>query len=388
MAADEPIPNIRPAARALARAIGNSVRGRTEGAARWARHRLAQLGTRAAPRDNTVCIVSGTERPTPPLGYGGVEATLHRLACDLRDRGWEVHLWGTFLRDQPALYQGMVLHEGADPDGDALLRLNPQVAYFAWPTPLQLQRLAADRRRLVMAEFNAPSCLPPRVDGVVLRCFNTLFLDEARAAGYPAHQLLLHPLWQKQETRYQPGVPREDWLLWVGRPHPAKALEEAFRFAMRTGETLRVYAPWYHGDDAYTSLLRRLQPANVQYCGELLRQDKADVFSRCKALLYTAHPGVKEAFGLIFLEALVSGTPVVALDHHAGSTQSAMFPGPPVGLRAADTDALAALWLEQRHLLSPAAVAARCAQIYDADATATAFSDTLRRLAAERKGMA
>jgi hypothetical protein len=380
------IPNltVKLATKALCRALTNSARGRLGAARERAMRWLSEIATRKPMRTNCIAIVSGIMRSTPPVGYGGVEATLHTMALALRDRGWEVHLWGMFLEDQPQLYEGLVLHHGIDPDASEIIRLNPAIAYLAWPSALQLERLASDSRRVVVGEFNHPSCLPPRCADSYVRCMNPLFAQDARQAGYPDDRILLVELWQKDETLFQPQVQREDWLLWVGRPDRTKALEEAFRFAMLTGETLHLYAPWYPGQEHWAQVLERVRPANVIYCGELLRARKPDVFSRCRALLYTARPDYKEAFGLIFLEAMASGTPVVALDHHVGSTQSTMFPSPPVGLRASDTDILAGLWKQHAGDLDPAAVYARYLDRHDPEMTADIMDRKLRELVMER----
>jgi hypothetical protein len=380
------IPNltVKVACKTLWHALANSARGRLRAARARLTYFLAGTPSRNATRKDCIAIVSGMMRPTPPVGYGGVEATLHTMALALCDRGWEVHLWGMFLEDQPQLYQGLVLHHGTDPEASEITRLNPAVAYLAWPSALQLERLAANPCRVVVGEFNHPSCLPPRSADIYVRCMNSLFARDARQAGYPDDRVVVVSYWQKNETCYQPDIEREDWLLWVGRPDRTKALEEAFRFAMLTGETVHIYAPWYPGEEHWAQVLERVRPANVIYCGELPRVRKPEVFSRCRALLYTARPDYKEAFGLIFLEALASGTPVVALDHHIGSTQSMMFPGPPLGLRAPDTDALAGLWKQHAGDLDPQAVYSRYLEQHDPEVTADVMDRTLRDLVAER----
>lgn len=358
---------LRRAFLGLGAALVSAVRFRLSSLIEEIRFRRVRSKVVGAPLPMTVAIVGGTDRPMPPTGYGGVETTLYNLAIALRDQGWTVHLWGVFQRERLELYDGIVLHEGTDVSAREIIVLNPALVYLAWPSALQLRRLANDPRRVVIGEFNHPSCFPPHVARTYVRCMNSLFARDALAAGYPADRIIQLPHWQVGETQYRPDIAREEWLLWVGRPDRTKALEEAFRFAILTGEQLHVYAPWYPGDQEWAQVLERVRPPNVHYLGELSRVDKETVFSRCRALLYTANPGYKEAFGLVFLEALESGTPVVALDHHEGSTQSWLFPGPPIGLRAADTDALAAKWIMFKNDLNPEAVRRRCLEVDDAE---------------------
>lgn len=324
-----------------------------------------------------IAIVSGFDRPTPPLAYGGVEVPLYAMARDLRDRGWRVHLFGMF-QDGTALYEGMTLHSNPARLLEDLLEINPGVVYLAWSNRSQLEALTADSRRVVIGEYNHPTCLPALVAGIKVRCLNALFQKDAVVAGFSPEDVFVIPYWQHDETSYRPEIKREDWLLWVGRPDRTKALEEAFRFSMLTGIELRFAAPWYPGDAEWAQVLERVRPPTVKYLGEITRAQKHELFSRCRALLYTARPDYKEAFGLIFLEALCSGTPLVALDHHEGSTQSWMYPGTPVGIRAATTEALAELWMQHGDELRPDAVIDRCRRIYDPKTLADQMDATIR----------
>lgn len=371
--------SVRAAADQLAAALRNAAVGRWHRALAEARVQLSSRQPfRSLEGAGRIALVSGTQHTTPPVGYGGVERAFYYQARDLSRRGWDVHLWGEFQDPATGLYEGMTLHTELDADGLDVLRVRPDVVYQAYPSMLQLKTYLRNRDCVVVGEFNAPECLPPLLDGVYVRCMNELFRDLAIAQGFAPEQVICVPLFQEAETEYQPAVQREDWLLWVGRPSPCKALEAAFLFARRSGLELRIASPRY--DDSYSSVLWRLMPEEVVYVGEIDREQKRDLFSRCRALLYTSQPWWKEAFGLIFLDALASGTPVLAMDHHSGSTQSAFFPGPPYGLRAASIEELARLYSAHGHELRPDAVAARFEEIYGQERVERRLDSELRRL--------
>jgi glycosyltransferase involved in cell wall biosynthesis len=195
-------------------------------------------------------------------------------------------------------------------------------------------------------------------------------------------QLICVPCFQADETSYRPSVQHEDWLLWIGRADPCQALEEAFLVSTRTGLSLKVACRMPNIEaEGYARALCSLMPPTVSYIGEIDRDRKAELFSRCRALLYTAHPSWYEAFGLIFLDALASGTPVVALDHHVGSTQLEFFPGPPYGLRAQTTRELVAQFERHGHEVQPEAVAARYQEIYGENRVEKSLDQALRTLA-------
>jgi glycosyltransferase involved in cell wall biosynthesis len=366
--------------------LGDSI-GKT---AAWRLRRLREefrsIGSRRAPRlaaasPGRIAMVSGYVTKTPPIGYGGVERSFYYQARDLAQRGWDVHLWGDFQDPASGLYEGITLHPQRDFEGYDILRLDPDVLYQAYPDSWRTERLLKRCRCAIVNEYNAPPSLPPHSDKIYVRCLNRLFYDLAISKGYSPEQLICVPYFQSDETSYRPAVPREDWMLWIGRADPCKALEEAFVFSTLTGVPLRVACRMPNIEvEGYARALWSLMPPTVTYIGEIDRDRKADLFSRCKGLLYTAHPSWYEAFGLIFLDALASGTPVLALDHNSGSTQSAFFPGPPYGLRAPTSRELADLYLRHGDQLRPEAVAARYQEIYGEQKVEKSLDAALRAL--------
>jgi hypothetical protein len=362
--------------------------------AAWRLRRLREeMRSFAAPRPpalspgrpGRIALVSGYVTKTPPLGYGGVERSFYYQARDLAARGWDVHLWGDFQDPASGLYEGITLHRKRDFEGYDILRLDPDVLYQAYPDPWRTERLLKRARCAIVNEYNAPPSLPAYSDKIYVRCLNQLFFDLAISKGFSPDQLICAPYFQSGETSYRPSLPREDWMLWIGRADPCKALEEAFVFSALTGVKVKVACRLPNIEvEGYARALWSLMPPTVTYIGEIDRDQKAELFSRCKALLYTAHPSWYEAFGLIFLDALASGTPVLALDHHAGSTQSAFFPGPPYGLRASTTRELVDLYQRHGDELQPEAVVARYQQIYGEQKVERSLHEALRALAQQR----
>jgi glycosyltransferase involved in cell wall biosynthesis len=335
----------------------------------------------AEGRPGRIALVSGYVTKTPPLGYGGVERSFYYQARDLAERGWDVHLWGDFQDLDSGLYDGITLHPQRDFEGFDVLRIKPDVLYQAFPDPLRTRRLLSRSDCVVINEFNALPSLPASPEGIVVRCLNRLFFNLALAKGYSVDQLFCLPLYQAGETFYQPSLPREDWLLWIGRADACKALEDAFVFSTLTGLKVKVACRMPDIEtEGYARALWSLMPSSVSYIGEVDRQQKAELFSRCRAVLYTAHPCLYEAFGLIFLDALASGTPVLAVDHHAGSTQSDFFPGPPYGVRAPNIHKLAEEYERHAHALQPEAVAARYQDIYGDQRVEKSLDEVLRTL--------
>lgn len=142
-----------------------------------------------------------------------------------------------------------------------------------------------------------------------LRPERLAFLSIAQAASFGVTESvrLIPPGLDLTQYRYNPDPGRS--LCWLGRIAPEKGVEDVFAFAARTGVTVAVFGVMQ--DPAYwNELLRRYPAAPVQYGGFLKMPALAETVREYKALLMT--PKRLEAFGIVGIEALVCGTPVIA----------------------------------------------------------------------------
>lgn len=125
-----------------------------------------------------------------------------------------------------------------------------------------------------------------------------------------------------QSTVYH-GLPRElhrfrnrseSYLAFLGRIAPEKGLDRAIEIARMAGRRLKIAAKIYPEDREYFTrviepLLNRSQ-SFVEFVGEVGGQDKDDFLGNASALLFPID--WPEPFGLVMIEALACGTPVIA----------------------------------------------------------------------------
>jgi glycosyltransferase involved in cell wall biosynthesis len=103
------------------------------------------------------------------------------------------------------------------------------------------------------------------------------------------------------------------YLAWMGRFVPGKGPLEAIKVARQVGMPLRLAAA--HNEYYEKSVRQHVDGRAVKYVGELHGEAKAGFLSEAHALLYPVQYG--EPFGLVLVEALASGTPVIATDRGA-----------------------------------------------------------------------
>ena len=102
-----------------------------------------------------------------------------------------------------------------------------------------------------------------------------------------------------------------DGLAWVGRIVPDKGVDLAVAAARRAGRSLCIVGP-VSDPEYYDAVVRPLLGADVQHAGHLDRTGVAEVVGAGAALLVT--PRWEEPFGLVAVEAALTGTPCVALE--------------------------------------------------------------------------
>jgi glycosyltransferase involved in cell wall biosynthesis len=110
-----------------------------------------------------------------------------------------------------------------------------------------------------------------------------------------------------------PFVPEpDDYLAFIGRISPEKRLDQAIAIAQRAGMRLRVAAKIEVADIDYfhSEIAPLLDLPGVEFVREIGEHEKREFLGRARAMLFPID--WPEPFGLVMIEAMSCGTPVVA----------------------------------------------------------------------------
>jgi glycosyltransferase involved in cell wall biosynthesis len=264
----------------------------------------------------------------PPNAYGGTERIVHGLVTELVRRGHEVTTFASGDSDVPGRHIETVPRalRPMGYTGDSL-------PYMQLTLHLLLARLA--EFDLIHSHLEWASLLLARISPVpVVSTFHgrldlpwsdALLVDPPRGlVAISENQASTHPdlpwagvVYNGLHLADAPyGEHRTDALCFVGRVVPEKGIVEAIEVAKTSGRPLRIAAKVAAGgvereyfDEVFQPALRTAG-SSVEYIGEISQEERDQLFAESYATLM---PGSwPEPFGLVAIEALACGTPVVA----------------------------------------------------------------------------
>jgi glycosyltransferase involved in cell wall biosynthesis len=127
--------------------------------------------------------------------------------------------------------------------------------------------------------------------------------------------------WVNWQGTVHHGMPRQsltmgngegNYLAFLGRVSPEKGLDEAIEIACRSGMQLKIAAKIDQADAEYFK--NRIKPllnyGLVEFIGEIGHDRKNDFLGNASALLFPIR--WPEPFGIVMIESLACGTPVIA----------------------------------------------------------------------------
>jgi glycosyltransferase involved in cell wall biosynthesis len=329
----------------------------------------------------------------PPAGYGGIESVVGLLADALADAGHDVTLLAPpgsrsrarvvelLDRAHPREIGGSVVE--ADHVARAFAHIEQAAIegrpydvvhdHSGWVALAMADRLAAPMVHTVHGSFdeNASRFYAAHAHKAAITCLSRAQAS-TRPGGMRVNAVVPNPI---DVDDWSVEAHADDYLLWVGRFVPEKGPHRAIRVAKAAGRPLVLAGPVQSGQERFfaEAIEPHLDGERIRYVGEVGGRHKQELFAGARALLMPIR--WPEPFGMVMVEAMAAGTPVIAFAE--GSAPEVVEVGRS-GLLVGDEEAMAAaipaaLELDPdecrasaRERFSPAQVAARYEAVYRA----------------------
>jgi glycosyltransferase involved in cell wall biosynthesis len=269
-----------------------------------------------------IALVAAPWLPVPPPAYGGSEGVIDRLATGFVEAGHDVLLVTTGDSTCPV------------PKAWARARSAPELM---GQSAVELHHLFSAYERV--ADFDivhdhtvlGPLYAQGRVRGQVVTTNHGPFTEEINAiyaravpptalvaishdhasrSPVPVSAVIHHGV---RPTDFPVGAGEGDHLLFLGRFSPDKGAREAALAAHEAGVDLIIAAKMRQPDEVeyFHDEVEPLLDSSVRYVGEIGMQRKLELLGSARALLNPIR--WPEPFGLVMIEALACGTPVLTL---------------------------------------------------------------------------
>lgn len=276
-------------------------------------------------RKMKIAQISPLHETVPPKLYGGTERIVHYLTEELVRRGNEV----TLFASGDSITRGRLVA-----NVDTSLRLNENFADPLAHHIVQMQEVIERAGEFDILHFHTDYLHFPFSSQLNIPCVTTLHgrLDLADLQyvyrKFPAQNVVSISDYQRvplPEANYVAtvyhGLPRDlhrvgkgdgGYLAFLGRISPEKGVDNAINIAIASKTPLKIAAKVDKVDQQFFEEHIRplLDHPLIEFIGEINEVQKTDFLGRASAVLFPIN--WPEPFGLVMIEAMACGTPVIA----------------------------------------------------------------------------
>jgi glycosyltransferase involved in cell wall biosynthesis len=277
-----------------------------------------------------IAVLSPVWFPVPPSGYGGIEWIVSLLADALADAGHDVTLFASGDSRTRAKLEAVFERAPSERIGQTFWELQHALNCFARHGDFDVIHDHTGLMGLALGGL-LPTPLVHTVHGPVSGHPGDLYEQVVRMA--PGARLVSLSMSQRAPRPQLPwiaNVPnaldlsfypfrreRGDYLLFLGRMSPDKGAHRAVAIALESGLPLKIAGKCAEPAEQqyFDAFVRPHLNADREYVGEVSHGEKVELLQHARATLFPI--SWEEPFGLVMIESMACGTPVIATRYGA-----------------------------------------------------------------------
>lgn len=275
-----------------------------------------------------IAIVAPPWVPVPPVGYGGTEAIIDCLARGFHEAGHDVMLFTTpestcpVPRKSALPYADRTRLNWTEVELRHLIHAYEAVQGFDIVHDHTLLGPVYSERfpdlRVVTTQHHPYSMEFRDIFRASSQRVPIVAISRSQAAlapGLRIERIIHHGL---DPSRFEFNATPDDYFLFLGRMAPNKGVHRAVYAAKEAGVPLKIAARIADTEGERDYFKEMVEPhlgGDIEYVGEVSGPEKAKLLAGARALLNPIR--WPEPFGLVMIEALASGTPVLAFPEGA-----------------------------------------------------------------------
>ncbi|MGD1871864.1 MAG: glycosyltransferase family 4 protein [Mastigocoleus sp.] len=273
-----------------------------------------------------IAQVAPLREKVPPPTYGGIELVVSRLTDELVRRGHEVTLFAS--GDSETLAKLEAIYPRA-------LRLDPDIKDYDLYEMLELSQVCqrADEFDVIHSHIGVMALtMTGLISTPTVHTLHGSFTpDTSTACSYHKQQPFVS-ISDAQRTvdlnyaatvyngidigdyQFYEKVSDQPYLAFLGRFSPEKGPHHAIAIAKKTGWKLKMAGKVDEVDREFfeSEVAPHIDGENIEFLGEVSNAQKAELIGKASATLFPIT--WREPFGLVMVESMAAGTPVIAMN--------------------------------------------------------------------------
>jgi len=279
-----------------------------------------------------ILITVDPEIPVPPHLYGGIERIVDMLVCGLAERGHQIHLFAhgesktaakliPYCGQRSGSLKDTLINALQIKDyikeigGVDIIHSFSRLAYLFFLLKSPIPKIQSYQRYITARSVYLGTLLAGKTLSFTAcsrYCAGTADFAGGRWTIIPNGVII-------EKYRFHPAVSSDAPLVYLGRIERIKGVHTAIAVSKKTGRRLIIAGNYEQGGKNYSYFSKEILPhcdgERIKYVGAVDDLQKNELLGRAAALLFPIEWG--EAFGIVMVEALACGTPVIAFDRAA-----------------------------------------------------------------------